>query len=61
MSDTICIPSTAKWELPDGVAVDPEEKLLAETLAWTTYQALVGYSVAICPYEVRPCRSGGGR
>lgn len=53
---TTCIPSTTIWNLADGVTPDPAETHMAEVLAWTTFQALVGYSVAICPIEVRPCR-----
>lgn len=53
---TICIPSTTKWNLPDGFTPDPDDKHMAEVLAWTSLQSLMGYSLAICPIEVRPCR-----
>lgn len=53
---SICYPSTAIWDLPTGTTLDPEDKKRAEVLAWTTLQALAGYSLALCPTEVRPCR-----
>lgn len=56
MDITTCIPSTAIWNLPPGTTPDPVDKRMAEVVAWTTYQALVGYSIALCPIEVRPCR-----
>lgn len=52
---TICIPSTTKWNLPQGTDVDPEDRHMAEVLAWTQLQSLMGYSLAICPITVRPC------
>lgn len=55
---TTCIPSETIWNLPDGAEPDPVDAHMAEVLAWTTYQSLVGYSIAICPIEVRPCRQG---
>jgi hypothetical protein len=59
MTTTICIPSTTIWNLPDSTpAPDPVDKRRAEVLAWTSYQALVGYAVAICPIEARPCAPG---
>lgn len=51
---TICHPTTAIWTPPDGADAATVE--LATALAWTQLQALMGYSLAICPIDVRPCR-----
>lgn len=55
-----CIPSSIVWNLPGDTTVDPQDLHLAEVLGWTTFQSLTGYSVAICPIEVRPCRERVG-
>lgn len=57
---TICYPTTATWTPPDGA--ETEKVHIALALAWTNLQSLLGFSLAICPIEVRPCRqrcSGG--
>lgn len=51
---TICYPTTATWTPPE--TADPEKVEIALALAWTNLQSLMGYSLAICPVEVRPCR-----
>lgn len=65
-----CYPAGAIWPdpsvlLPPEGATEAELALfelhieLATQLAWTTFQQLTAYQVAICPVTVRPCGRAG--
>lgn len=59
----ICYPNTAQaamtGECKDKFDAAPaEQQEIALSLAWSFFQMLTAYQVAICPVVVRPCRRG---
>jgi len=61
MSSTICYPDSTDWACADQewlAELDPDVKVRAEMLAWSTLVSLSGYQFSICPITVRPCSAG---
>lgn len=57
----LCTPDNIDWSCvsdADLDDMDPDRQSLAEQLGWAAYSALIGYQVAGCPIELRPCHTG---
>jgi hypothetical protein len=56
---TMCVPETTDWSCfgtSDEVAsLDAALKARAESLAWNTLNALLGFRLSLCPVLIRPC------
>jgi hypothetical protein len=63
LSAAICYPESTDWSCaPAGFSagLDADTRARVEALAWRSLQALLGYSLSICPVIVRPCAARVG-